>query len=407
MRLLVAVALSLAVGCSPGASPPRPDPAVTRQADVDALVSFVEATHPEPFAYVGEAAWRGNVASLRERAGRMSADEYLVALAEVAHLGDRNGHGGVFPADQPALTMWPVRMYDFADGWHVIAARDSSLVGARVQSIGGRPVEEVAEAFRKVVPRDNPQTMRARLATYLMVPAFLRGLGVYGPLGVVDTSGVAREVTPEERPAAEYAALAGLDVPQIPPALPRPSFAPKDEWFWTARRGSALVVGYERVAAESQSGRRVQGLVEDVRAQLRAERPSVLVVDIRRNPGGDTGRALPLTILLRDVARAGRVPVRVLVGRGTYSAASLVFLALRREAPSIRFYGEATGGGSRTYGNPSSVTLPGSGIVVQVPGARAFDQGRDIAALVPDVPVRETWAAYKAGQDPVLDAALG
>lgn len=404
MRLAVA-ALALVVGCSPGVSPPRPDPAVTRAADLDALVSFVETTHPEPFAHVGEPAWRANVASLRGRAGAMSAEEYLVALAEVAHLGDRNGHGGVFPADQPGLTMWPVRMYDFADGWHVVAARDTSLVGARVATIGGRPVEEVARLVAPIVPRDNPQSLRARLATYLMVPAFLRGLGVYGPLGVVSASGVSREVTPEERPAAEYAALAGVDVPQIPPALPRPSFAPEDEWFWTARRGPALVVGYERVAAESQSGRRVQGLVADIEEQLRTP-TSVLVVDIRRNPGGDTGRAVPLTILLRDVARAGRVPVRVLVGRGTYSAASLVFLALRREAPSIRFYGEATGGGSRTYGNPSSTTLPG-GIVVQVPGARAFDQGRDIAALVPDVPVRETWAAYDAGRDPVLAAALG
>jgi hypothetical protein len=406
MRLVAAVALALVVGCSPGVSPPRPDPAAVRAADLDALVAFVERTHPEPFVHVGESAWRARVASLRTRAGSLSADEYLAALAAVAHLGDRNGHGGVFPGDQPELAMWPVRLYEFADGWHVVAARDGSLVGARLDTIGGRPVEEVARAVAPIVPRDNPQSLRARLATYLMVPAFLRGLGVYGPLGVVDAAGRLREVTPEERPASEYAALAGVDVPQLPPVLPRPSFAPEESWFWTARRGGALVVGYERVAAEAQDGRRVQGLVADIEEALAAARPPrVLVVDIRRNPGGDTGRALPLTILLRDVARAGTVPVRVLVGRGTYSAAPLVFLALRREAPSIRFYGEATGGGSRTYGNPSTTTLP-SGIVVQVPGARAFDQGRDIAALVPDVTVPETWAAYSAGRDSVLEAAL-
>lgn len=403
-RLAAALTMGLLAACSPGVSP-LPDAAAGRRADVDALVAFVETTHPEPFGTLSETQWRADVADVRARAGVMDADEWLVALARLANLGDRNGHGGVFPTDQ-RLPMWPVRLYEFADGWHVVAARDASLAGARVEAIGGRPVPEVVAALAPAVPRDNAHSLRARVATYLVTPAFLRGVGRYGPLTVTDASGRRRDVTPEERSAAEYAALAGLDVPQIPPALPRPPYAPPEEWFWLARRGGALVVGYERVASESQGGKRVQGLVADVEAALRARRPTAVVVDIRRNPGGDTGQAVPLLILLRDLARAGRVPVRVLVGRGTYSAASLTFLQLRRDAPAVRFYGEPSGGGSRTFGNPSSVTLPASGIVVQTGGAKAFGPGRDVTAIEPDVPVEVTWAAFRAGRDEVLAAAL-
>lgn len=401
-RLLAALLLAL-TACGGNASPAPPD----RGADLDALVRAVETRHPEPFRFMDEAEWRRDVAAVRAAAPEMTAEEFLVAVARLANLGKRNGHGGVFPTDQPELPMWPVRLYEFADGWHVVAARDESLVGARVVAVGGRPVADVVRLLMPVVPHDNEHSRRARVATYLVSPAFLRGVGAYGPLTVEDAPGVRRDVMPEEAPASEYAALAGLDVPQIPPALPRPSFAPEDDWFWVARRGDALVAGYERVVADMQDGRRVQWLVQEVRSAVAGPRPPrVLVVDIRRNPGGDNSRAMPLLVALREVAKAGKVPVRVLLSRSTYSAAALMFSTLRRTAPMIAFYGEPAGGGSDTYGNPGSERLPTSGIVVQVAGAAVDAPGRDVETIVPDVPVRVTWAAYGRGVDEVLATAL-
>ena len=377
-----------------------------RAADLDALVRAVETRHPEPFLFLNEAAWRQSVDEVRATAASMTDDEFLVAVARLANLGRRNGHGGVFPTDQPDLRLWPVRLYEFADGWHVVAAHDTALVGARVERIAGRPVGEVASLLAPAVPYDNAQSRRARLATYLVTPAFLRGVGAYGPLTVVDATGVRRDVLPSEARTSDYAALAGLDVPQIPPALPRPAFAPRDDWFWLARRSDALVVGYERVVADMQDGRRVQWLVQEIEEAVRTAPPRVIVVDIRRNPGGENHRAMPLLIALRDIAKAGRIPVRVLVSRATYSAASLMFSTLRRTAPMVRFYGEAAGGGSHTYGNPSSERLPASGIVVQVAGAATSAPGRPVETITPDVPVRVTYAAFGRGRDEVLDVAL-
>ena len=403
-RTFAAVLLLLSFACAE--STPGPDPAVVRAADLDTLVREIEIRHPEPFGAVDEAAWRRDVADVRTRAAELSDDEFRVAVARLANLGDRNGHGGVFPTDQPGLTMWPVRLYEFADGWYVLDAADRTLVGARVTGVAGRPVADVARLLAPAVPRDNAHSLRARLASYLVAPAFLRGVGAYGPLTVTDAAGTTRDVLPAEVPAAEYATLAGLDVPQIPPGLPRPAWAPPDEWFWLRARGDALVVGYERVADEAPDGGRVGRLIAEVEEALRTRRPRVLVVDVRRNPGGNVGAARPLVILLRDVARAGRVPVRVLVSRATYSAAAVAFLELRAEAPSVRFYGEPSGGGARAYGNPGSVTLPHSGIVVQVAGGGVTAHAPDRAAIEPDVAVDLTWRAYRAGADPVLAAAV-
>ena len=404
LRLLLLLTLAL-TSCTGSSGPARRDPRDARLADLEVLVRAVE-DHPEPFGTRDETRWRRDLAEVRGRVASLTDDEYLVALARLANLGDRNGHGGVFPTDQPALKMWPVLLYELADGWRVVAARDDALMGARVEAVGGRPVAQVARMLAPAVPHDNPHSLRARLGTYLATPAFLRGVGAYGPLRVVDRWGLRRDVTPAEVPAAEYAELARLDVPQIPPALPRPSWAPRDSWFWLVRRGGALVVGYERVASDAPDGGRVRALVAEVEAALRARPPAALVVDMRRNPGGDVGTAAPLRILLRDVARARRVPVRVLISRSTYSAAALACHELRREAPGVRFYGEPTGGGSVAFGDPNAETLPGTGIVVQVATARAAAPGRPVTAIVPDVRVEVTWDNWRAGRDEVLDAAL-
>lgn len=397
----VAFALLL-VACTSSSPAPRPDP---RSADLDALVTAVTTLHPDAFGARDETEWRAAVETVREQAAGMTDDEFRYAVATLTNLGDRNGHGGVFPTDQPdgVVGVWPLRLYAFADGWYVVDARDATLRGARVVAIGGRRIEDVAAALAPMVPRDNVHTLRARLPSYVVVPAFLRGAQQPdGPLTVVDASGVTRDVTPPLVTPREYATFAGLDVPQIPPSLPLPSYAPKGDWWWSVRRGDALVIGYERVQAAMPDGRTLRRFADGVRADVAARRPRVVVLDARRNPGGENGSAAPLVTLLRELRSSG-IAVRVLISRSTYSAAALVLSQMRGEA---RFYGEPTGGGSSTFGNPSSQALPHSGVVFHVPGAAADGLDRPITAIEPDVPVAVTWKDWRDGVDAVLDAAL-
>ena len=394
--------------CSGRDDPPESPPSreAARQSDLDGLVRAVETLHPDPFGALDESAWRRDVARLRERAPHLTADEFLVGVARVAVLGERNGHGGLFPTDQRGLRMWPLRLHEFPDGWYVVDTSIPELRGARLDGIGGRPVDEVVAALAPIVPRDNGHSLRARLGTYLVVPAFLRGLGVLGDgsLGVTLPGGRTTTVRPDAVPSASYADLTGIVVPQIPLTLPRPEEAPPDDFFWWRRDRGALVVGYERVLGESPDGGTVQDFVAELEAEVSRSRPRALVLDVRRNPGGENEQGDRLMAFLRDVAASG-VPVRVLVGRGTYSAAALL-LAELREHVSVTVYGEPSGGGSGTFGNPAVHRLTASGVVVQVPGRWFSRLAEDVPAVEPDVPVDTTWPAWSAGRDEVLEAAL-
>jgi hypothetical protein len=338
----------------------------------------------------------------------MTEDEFLVAVARLAVLGDRNGHGGVFPTDQPRLSMWPLRLHEFADGWRVVDAADPTMVGSLLQAVGGRPIEQVTDAVEPIVPFDNEQTRRARLGSYLVVPAFLRGLGVYGDgsLTLVGPGGDRRTVPVlDPVPVASFIELTGLSVPQIPLALPAVGAPPADPYFWSRRQGDALVVGFERVLARSPAGLGIEDFVGDLEVQLRQRRPAVLVVDARRNPGGENETGDPLMAFLREVAADGRTSVRVLIGRGTYSAAALLLAELDTQVP-VTFVGEPTGGGSGTFGNPHAHRLRGAGVVVQIPGRWFSRLDDDVASIEPDRPVETTWSAFASGADPVLQAAL-
>ena len=97
----------------------------------------------------------------------------------------------------------------------------------------------------------------------------------------------------------------------------------------------------------------------------------------------------------------------VLIGRQTFSAGALFATEVGQQTGAV-FVGEDTGGSPNLYANPRPLTLPNSGIVVNV-STKYYDTGgadeqRD--AITPDVAVSATLADFLAGRDPVLETAL-
>ena len=121
----------------------------------------------------------------------------------------------MFPFDAHArpLHVYPLRLYDFADGLHVIGAiGDEDVTGRRLTSIEARPMEEVVELVRPLVPHDNESSLRWRLPQYLVTAEVLRGLGIAGQRGDVR---LRRRLDGELEPVAA-AAVAGRSAGPAP-----------------------------------------------------------------------------------------------------------------------------------------------------------------------------------------------
>ena len=120
----------------------RPSAPVTTADDVRELGRSIEQIHPDPFRSVSKQRFESEVDGLARRAPSLSRNELLVGVLRlIALLGPRNGHTGLFPGD-PAHTrenhLYPLRLYDFADGLYVVDA-----VGrvARTQLVSSRSTE--------------------------------------------------------------------------------------------------------------------------------------------------------------------------------------------------------------------------------------------------------------------------
>ncbi|HSK52539.1 MAG TPA: hypothetical protein VLA44_07260 [Clostridia bacterium] len=410
-------------GTAPGQSPATGEPTASasgaRERDLQRVRAALEANHPDPF--LGEAAaFDGRIDVLRARAGGLDDDAFMVELMRLlaGRVGD--GHTGLIPFAQAdaGLTAWPLALYAFDEGLYVVDARPphEDAVGARVVAIGGRPVDDVAAAVAPLVSADNEWTVRARLPGYLVVPAVLRGLGLFDPaeaaLTLEDRAGATLELTPDEIPIDDFRRWRGLFDPLVPPALPPDGDGPltlrnRDEHFWSAPAGDALYVGYNQVQGETAGGETIFELAGRIREALADGEVRRVVVDVRHNPGGENGSYPPLLEVLRELATDRPGSVVVLIGRSTFSAAGN-FITELAATPGVRFVGEPSGGAPNMYGDATLEQLPESGFIVHLATRRwEFAPGDDAAAIAPDVAVPVRWADYAAGGDPALDAALG
>ena len=105
----------------------------------------------------------------------------------IAHIDD--GHAGIrMPDGDSELTrLVQLEFFLFAEGLFVTAAGPgySRLLGAQVETVGGRPVADVVAALEPLIARDNDQQVTFAVPRLLRHTAILHGLGLTGDLGQV------------------------------------------------------------------------------------------------------------------------------------------------------------------------------------------------------------------------------
>lgn len=386
--------------------------------DVRALGRALETTHPALFRNVSRARFRAEVDGLARRAPGLSDDELLVGLMRIAALaGVRNGHTGLFPLDpqhRGQVHLYPLRLYDFADGVFVVdEAGGRSMVGTRLVAVSGVPIGRLLELVRPLVPHDNTSNLRGEAPHFTLVAEVLDGLGVPGGVGAREltlerASGERVTVTLDAVPRDEFAAAFADELhghyPALLPRASRPFFLSqlgKPVWARTIAGGRAVYVGYNSALAPTQA------VSERIRRLARSPRVRRVVVDVRANGGGDNTSYNPLLGVLASpqVNRRGRL--YLLVGRATFSAAGNFAADVDRYTKAI-LVGEPTGGGVNQYGDATSFTLPATGWNVRI--ATAYTQrgepGDRRLAVEPDIRVDLRSADYLAKRDPVLARAL-
>jgi hypothetical protein len=410
---------------------------------IDEIVRDLRAHHPDPFVRVGELTFLRHAEALKAALPSLGEEARVVgAMRLVASIGD--GHTQLEPAN-PRFAFWyPIRLYEFTDGFFITGAHRSvaDLAGAQVLEIAGRPALAVVTAARELMGADNAYDAREKLFA-VHNAGLMKGLGYTTSAGELRI----RVRLPGGRIVERTLAARKSDAPgygpddasfewRFRPEMFGPPIGANEEWvsafrglpslaFRTAdtlrplhfvlRRALVARPLPERdafyIQANSVSNLPDESFVAFFRRAMRdvdRQRPRRLILDLRYNFGGDGSQVPPM--IREFIARQDDPPWRelyVLTGRRTFSAGVMMLDAfLEHLGPTL--VGEPAGAPLNSYGDANALPYPRLGLRLNVSHERhQLASSSDVSALVPvDVPVSFSFADYAAGRDPAVDAIL-
>lgn len=420
-----AATVASAAQAGPGATAQltRPEAkAHTRAAEAQAVRKFAERTSPRGLEAASSSQWQRAWAAFEQRADGLGDAAYVIGLRRL--LGwFHEGHTTIVPFEflgSPPATLkdgswgrsFPIKARPFHDGLWITeaAAGAQSLLGTKIRAIGGRPVEEIMHEHANAWPAENPAWAHNWAGILASSAGMLQGLGIArGPADVPlrfdvsssDNRPLVAMLTPQ--------ATAGISrdkLQRVTGLVERQSAAHSGGNFSAPLDdGRALFISIDDMA--DLDGLSFARFTEDILANLQASGLQRLVIDLRRNGGGDNYLAEPLRHELARSRFNRPGGLYVLIGPATFSAAQNFANRLERECFAT-FVGEPTGSAPNLVGDAAYHVGAVTGVTAMVARLRWFDGGPDDRRrwIAPDIPVPSLYADWLAGRDPALDAAI-
>ncbi len=359
----------------------------------------------------------------RVRATRSTEDYYRVLLELVAKLKD--GHTSVYPPKELSDRMMGLPMLKTrpVEG-HVIVTEvldpglraKGIMPGLEVVAVDG--VEVKAYAARELAPyvsASTPQDEELRTFGYQFLRgavgsaprvAFRDGAGKQFEQQVPRVSGETRKAAMANSPSFEFSMLPG-DVAYVSLNSFEDNSA-ADAWmaaFDDIAKSSALVIDVRRNGGgNSDVGYKILSTLDDKpfltsRWATRDYKPTWRAWNKEQPMYAEAPDAVQ-----PDLQRQYKKPVLVLTGAATYSAAedfAVAFDGMQRGT----LVGEATGGST---GQPLFIKLPGGGSARICTKQDSYPDGRAFVGVgvLPQHIVKQTVDGVRAGRDEVLEAAL-
>ena len=373
--------------------------------DLRYLAAELPRRHVNAFHTITRERFADEVAKLDAAMPRLTNDESVVGLMRiVALVGDGHTHLDL----PPNFPRYPIELHWFGDELRVVAAGAPyyAALGARVIAIGDVPLADLMKRTTELVPRDETEgRTRETAAMQLTSPEVLHGLEVISdreqaPFVLEHSADERVIVTLSPAPVGDYSSWRMVGA-QTPPLYLRNMN--QDWWTEFLPDSQTVYFSFRAYPQEGEFRERAAALaklLDDSHARR-------LVIDLRRNQGGDFQRfralLLPIIEARPAINRAGGLFVTI--GPGTFSAAGVNALDLRNQAHAI-LVGAPAGIRPNHYGDSAEFRLPNSGLRISYSTQyQRFGAATD-SEIAPDKTVEPTWEEFCAGRDPVMEWIL-
>ncbi|MCA1623704.1 MAG: hypothetical protein LC768_05480 [Acidobacteria bacterium] len=351
---------------------------------------------------------------LKKEIPKLSNEQIYVEMQHLLTLLGQTHNMLFIPGDKVKQTFLPFHFYVFPEGLFIVDALApyEDLIGAQVLRFDETTAERAIDATRYVNSLENDMQIIWSVSDWLKVVQTLHALKLTkNPdrvnLTILDRDGKTRTISPEPINALPRQKLKAPRMPNLP-APPLYLTKPDDQhWFEYLPEQKTLYLQFNQVSNKpngeslAQFGLRTRDFLSktDVRN---------LVVDVRRNNGGNTYLYTELLRTLIDFDADKDNRLFVLTSRWTFSAAANFIADVDRLTNAV-FVGELSSSPPLIVGSDESqIVLPYSGITGALSSTIwALTGPRDTRLWIPmDIPIQTTAKDYFANRDPVMEAIL-
>ena len=384
--------------------------------DLQVLARELPRRHVAPATERPVDAFQADVERLRSRIPSMSREAIILEFARLAaSFGD--SHTELQLAHERAgFHRFPVGMYFFGNELRVVvvARGYEDLLAMRLVAIGEYPIALVLDRIKPLIGDDfgNPNEILHSGPSFVMIPEVLVGLGLAPPgqpIAYVFETEDGQRVTKSFSGVPLREAAQSMTVRLLNPDREPHFMRNRDRWY-VLERVEASDVLYVRIS-RSQNQRGSEPLAAFARRVTAATADAAVrrvVIDLRQNTGGNFNTTEPLASALCRQAKAGEVSrVYVILGRHTYSAAIVLAAQLKHGCEAV-FVGEVPRAVPNRQADVGRFSLPNSRLEVTYSSRlrQPFPELGNTTEIPLDLVAPPTWANYRAGRDPALEAIL-
>lgn len=380
------------------------------ESDIDWLEKQVKQQHPAMAQGEKAKALSKAVTNLKASLSDLSDQTIRLEIMKlIALIGE--GHSIVPPQPAINVSMLPVVIQKFGDSFAISNAAPNlkGLIGSEILSINEIPIVQVTSKLSGFYAMENPEAGIHILPLYLSNADLLKHVGVVDNIRRIsittkNSNGESVTTKIKSRNWIKWALLFFYPDGETRSDQLADKLQPTNYWIENDKVESTLWVNITTIKNNS-SGPTLQEFSNIIREELNAPETDRLVIDLRRNRGGDNYLMRDLAFMLSEHPKLQQQgSLKVLISGKTYSAAVNFASLLENMTPAI-FIGQGTGQGATHYGEAELLKMPNSKIYVNV-STKKWAGNIDAlpeTEIQPHIDQAYTLSDYQEGKDPVRD----
>lgn len=381
---------------------PRKLSAAEWQADLDSLAQLLRERLIYFESAYGSRRLARRVDSLKRLVPEQTRAERILSVARLLNPPAPGIRHTTLPFIQRPISwrLLPIRIFEFADGYYVVHAKDKNLVGNEVLAIGGTPADSVAAAlapwgimsFVEPLQAIGVVEQTGEIPVRMQTPSGSQVTRDVEPKGAWSLSTVLHEKSLQEPVKGKWS-----------PA----NTHPRERNYWLSYRDSTDLLYLQFNSVKNASPEwTIADLADSLRAIADTRPLDKVALDLRNNGGGNHDLIEPLVDLFGSHPKIDRPgALYTLLSRKTFSAAGTLAMELERRTKTL-FVGEPGSFAPNVWGDTVPFLLPNSKLVGNV-SYRYWQTGLPDSPrmqLTPDIQVPLTSDQHFSDTDSAMTA---